>query len=177
VDSDTFSHATVRHGLQLLARTFVRPGELRMAEWREINFEKAEWRIPAARMKMRREHLVPLSTQAIEILRRQHDVSGDGPLVFPGVRSGRPMSDAGMGVSLKNMFIPSHVHVPHAFRVSASTFLNENGFDSALIELQLSHAKKDKIAGIYDRSQRVAERVVMMQAWADLIEKMKKSRC
>ncbi len=173
VDQPGYSHATVYNGIRLLARTFVRPGELRQALWSEFDLNKAEWKIPGMRMKMRRPHLVPLSTQAVAILREQWEVSGDGPFVFPGVRSGRPMSDAGMGVSIKNMFIDAETHVPHGFRASASTLLNELGFDSALIELQLSHAKRDKVAGIYDRSQRVAERKVMMQHWSDYIDELK----
>jgi integrase len=173
VDTPGYSHATVYNGIRLLARTFVRPGELRQALWSEFDLDKAEWKIPASRMKMRRPHLVPLSTQAVAILREQLEVSGESPFVFPGVRSGRPMSDAGMGVSIKNMFIPAEYHVPHGFRVSASTLLNELGFDSALIELQLSHAKRDKVAGIYDRSQRVAERKIMMQRWSDYIDELK----
>jgi integrase len=175
VDADHIGFANVRHGLQLLARTFVRPGELRQALWSEFDLDKAEWKIPAERMKMRRPHLVPLSKQAVAILRAQFEITGKGPLVFPGLRSGRPMSDATMGDALKTMFFDSDEHVPHGFRVSASTLLNERGFDSALIELQLSHAKRDKIAGIYDRSQRAAERKVMMQAWSDCIEELKKT--
>jgi integrase len=173
VDAPGYSHATVYNGLRLLARTALRPGELRQGLWSEVDLTKAEWVIPAHRMKMRRPHLVPLSTQAIAILKDQHRVSGDGVYIFPGVRTGRPMSDAGMGVSLKNMFIPAEAHVPHGFRVSFSTILNERGYDSALVELQLSHAKRDKVAGIYDRSQRVPERRTMMQDWSDMIEKMK----
>jgi integrase len=166
-------YANVRHGLQLLARTFVRPGELRQALWSEFDLDKAEWRIPASRMKMRREHLVPLSTQAVAILRKQFEITGKGPLVFPGLRSGRPMSDATMGLALKAMFFEPDVHVPHGFRASASTLLHEAGVEPALIELQLSHAKRDKIAGIYDRSQRVPERRALMQRWSDMIEEMK----
>lgn len=173
IDADYIGFANVRHGLQLLARTFVRPGELRQALWSEVDFKKAEWRIPASRMKMRREHLVPLSTQAAEILRKQYEITGSGPLVFPGLRSGRPMSDATMGAALKLIFFDSNMHVPHGFRVSASTLLHENGYDPAVIELQLSHAKRDKVAGIYDRSQRVPERRAMMQWWSDYIEKLK----
>ena len=176
VDQPGYSHATVYNGIRLLARTFVRPGELRQAHWSEFDLDKAEWKIPAARMEMRRPHLVPLSKQAVAILKEQFEVSGDGPFVFPGVRSGRPMSDAGMGVSIKNMCIPPEAHVPHGFRVSASTLLNELGFDSALIELQLSHAKRDKVAGIYDRSQRVAERKTMMQRWSDYIDELKEPK-
>jgi integrase len=173
IDDMSNGFPNVRHGLQLLARTALRPGELRQAQWSEINFEKAEWRIPASRMKMRREHLVPLSTQAIAILRKQHALTGSGPLVFPGLRSGRPMSDATMGAMLKDMLVPPSEHVPHGFRSSFSTLMNENGHDSAVIELQLSHAKKDKVAGIYDRSQRNPERRALMQAWSDYIEELK----
>jgi integrase len=175
VDADRtdLGFANVRHGMQLLARSFVRPGELRAAEWSEIDLDKAEWKIPRERMKMKRPHLVPLSTQAVAIFRKQHAITGHGQLVFPGVRSGRPMSDAAMGLGLKVMLFDSSRHVPHGFRVSASTLLNEKGFDSALIELQLSHAKRDKVAGVYDRSQRVPERKAMMQAWSDYIDELK----
>lgn len=174
IDSDDYSSfASVRHGLQLLARTMLRPGELRQAVWTEIDFDKAEWSLPAHRMKMKRPHLAALSTQSIAILKRQKALTGDSPLVFPSARPGRPMSDAAMNMALKQNLWPSSEHTPHGFRSSASTLLNENGFDSALVELQLSHAKRDKIASIYDRSQRVPERRVMMQAWSDLIDTYK----
>lgn len=173
VDIPGHSHATVYNGLRLLARTALRPGELRRGMWSEIDLEKAEWRIPSDRMKMRRAHLVPLSTQAIAIVKAQWDVSGFGDFMFPGVRTGRPLSDAAMGVALKNMFIPPDVHVPHGFRVSFSSMLNDLGVDPAVVELQLSHAKQDKIAGIYDRSQRVPDRRALMQRWADYIDELK----
>jgi len=173
VDAPGYSHRTVYNGLRLLARTALRPGELRRGLWSEIDREKAEWRIPAERMKMRRAHLVPLSRQALEILEDQYDVSGSSPYIFPGVRAGRPLSDAAMGIALKNMFIQPDVHVPHGFRVSYSSMLNELGEDPAVIELQLSHAKRDKIAGIYDRSQRVPDRRKLMQTWADYIDELK----
>lgn len=174
VDAPGYSHPTVYNALRLLARTALRPGELRRGVWSEIDLEKAEWRIPAERMKMRRAHMVPLSTQAVSILWDQWETSGDGEFIFPGVRTGRPLSDAGMGVALKNMFISPEIHVPHGFRVSYSSMLNERGEDAAVIELQLSHAKQDKIAGIYDRSQRIPDRRVLMQKWSDLIEEWKK---
>lgn len=173
VDMPGHSHATVYNALRLLARTALRPGELRRGLWAEIDMDKAEWRIPAERMKMRRPHLVPLSTQAKAILWDQWEVSGAGNFVFPGMRSGRPLSDAAMGVALKNMFISPTVHVPHGFRSSFSTLLNETGAEAAVIELQLSHAKRDKIAGIYDRSQRIPDRRALMQRWADFIDEMK----
>lgn len=176
IDGDEFAFVTVRHALQLMARVFLRSFELRGALWGEIDFKKAEWRVPASRMKMKREHLVPLSTQALGILERQREISGAEELVFPGARSGRPISDAALGVAIKRLLYlwTVHVeHVPHGFRTSASTMLNENGFDPAIVELQLSHAKRDKIAGIYDKSQRVAERRVMVQAWSDYIDEIK----
>lgn len=173
VDTPGHSHATVYNALRLLARTALRPGELRRGLWDELDMEKAEWRIPAERMKMRRPHLVPLSTQALAILWDQWEVSGNAKLIFPGMRSGRPLSDAAMGVALKNMFISPEIHVPHGFRTSFSTMLNETGAEAAVIELQLSHAKRDKIAGIYDRSQRVPDRRVLMQKWADYIDELK----
>ena len=175
VDMPGYSHATVYNALRLLARTALRPGELRQGVWSEIDWDKAEWRIPASRMKMRREHLVPLSTQALEILRDQQMTDlGPSDFIFPGLRPRRPISDAAMGVSLKNMFISPSEHVPHGFRVSFSSLLNEAGHDSAVVELQLSHAKADKIAGIYDRSQRVPDRRKLMQTWADMIDAMKR---
>lgn len=173
IDQPGYSHATVYNALRLLARTALRPGELRRGLWAEIDLEKAEWRIPKERMKMRRPHLVPLSTQAKEILWDQWEVSGARDFIFPGVRTGRPLSDAAMGVAIKNMFITPDVHVPHGFRVSFSSMLNEMGTDAAVIELQLSHAKQDKIAGIYDRSQRIPDRRKLMQKWADLIDEWK----
>lgn len=176
IDENPFAFVTVRHALQLMARVFLRSFELRGALWSEINTEKAEWRVPAGRMKMKREHLVPLSTQSIGIFEAQREISGTGELVFPGARSGRPISDAALGVAVKRLLYlwTVHVeHVPHGFRTSASTMLNEKGFDPAIVELQLSHAKRDKIAGIYDKSQRVAERRVMMQAWSDYIDEIK----
>lgn len=176
IDEDEYAFVTVRHSLQVMARVFLRSGELRGALWQEINLEKAEWRVPASRMKMKREHLVPLSTQVVAILRKQHEISGTGELVFPGARSGRPISDAALGVAIKRLLYLWTVpvaHVPHGFRTSASTMLNEKGFDPAIVELQLSHAKRDKIAGIYDKSQRVTERRAMMQEWSDYIDEIK----
>jgi integrase len=176
VDAPGYSHPTVYNALRLIARTALRPGELRQLVWSDASTAKAEIVIPAERMKMRRTHLVPLSRQVIAILADQWDVSGwggDDAYIFPGVRPGRPMSDAGMNVALKNMFVGSDSHVPHGFRSSFSTIMNERGHDSALIELQLSHRKRDKIAGIYDRSERVPARRDLMQAWSDLIDELK----
>ncbi|HEX4268429.1 MAG TPA: site-specific integrase [Steroidobacteraceae bacterium] len=174
VDQPGYSHRTVYNALRLIARTALRPGELRHVLWSDVDRGKAEIVIPAERMKMRRPHLVPLSTQTIEILEDQWQESGEAQsFVFPGVRPGRPMSDAGMNVALRNMFITQAEHVPHGFRSSFSTLMNERGEDAALIELQLSHRKRDRIAGIYDRSERVPDRRVLMQKWADYIDELK----
>jgi integrase len=173
IDYPGIGYANVANGLRLLARTALRSGELRMGEWREIDWARAEWRIPAARMKMKREFLVPLSTQAVSLLREQQQLTGDGLLIFPGVRSGRPMSDAAMGLALKQ-FIGPDQHVPHGFRSSFSSIANGHGADSGLVELALSHARRDAVAGIYDRSQRNDERRALLQWWNDSIERMKR---
>lgn len=172
VDMPGYSHPTVYNALRLLARTALRPGELRRGGWSDVDWEKAEWRIPVGHMKMRKPHVVPLSTQAKAILWSQWEVSGHGDFIFPGVRSGRPLSDAAMGVALKNLFITPNIHVPHGFRVSFSSLLNELGEDSAVIELQLSHVKGG-VAGIYDRSMRLPDRMVLIQKWADYIDTLK----
>jgi integrase len=172
IDYPGIGFANVSNGLRLLARTALRSGELRGGLWSEINWQRAEWRIPAERMKMRREFLVPLSTQALKILREQQQITGDGPLIFPGVRGGRPMSDAAMGLALKQ-FIGPDQHVPHGFRTSFSTIANNHGWDSAIVELALSHARRDHVAGIYDRSQRNPERRALLQWWADSIDALK----
>jgi len=168
------SSLSVRHALRFLARVFVRPGkELLEAEWREVDFGKAEWRLPASRTKMRREHVVPLAPQVIEILKAQHAISGEGRYIFPTVRSAaRPMSNGTLGAALKAFFYEPSEHVPHGFRVSASSLLHEAGFDPAIIELQLQHIKGD-VAGIYDRSQRLPERRAMMVRWCAMIEEFK----
>lgn len=170
------NHPSVCTALRLAPLVFVRPGELRNAEWSEVNLDKAEWVIPAARMKMRRPHLVPLSTQALAILREQHAITGAGRYVFPSKgHPDKPLSDNGFREALRMVLFasqePRDSHTMHGFRSSASTLLNgELRIDSALVELQLAHAKGDKVAGIYDRSQHVPERAAMMQSWADYLD-------
>jgi integrase len=162
----------VAAALRLAPLVFVRPGELRTAEWGEFSLDKAEWVIPAHKMKMRRQHLVPLPTQALEILREQYKHTGSGRFVFPG-REGRPLSEGAFKVAL-SYFCPSTEHTPHGFRSSASTMLREQlGFDSEIVELQLAHAKGDKVAAIYDRSQRLPERRALMQKWSDYLDTLR----
>lgn len=162
----------VKHALKLAPLVFVRPGELRGAKWREFNFDKREWLIPGERMKMGRPHLVPLANQAIDLLLSLQLETGDNLLCFPG-RPGRPISESAITAALRALLYTSEEMTWHGFRASASTLLNEQGVDPALIELQLAHAKKNKIAAVYDRSQRVGERREMMQAWSDYCDKLK----
>jgi integrase len=169
--ADTLGYASVTYGLQLLARTALRSSELREALWREINFDKAEWRVPAERMKMKREHLIPLSTRTVALFKALHEISGDGELVFPGQHEAE-VSDTALRKRL-HMIFPPEMHSLHGFRTSFSTLMNERGFDSQLIELQLSHRKRDAVASIYDRSERIPERRKLMQDWSDYIDELR----
>jgi integrase len=168
---------SVAAALRLAPLVFVRPGELRTAEWVHINLDKAEWVIPAQNMKMRRPHLVPLSRQALEILREQREYSGTGSYVFPGTKADRPLSENTLSAALA-YFCESSEHVPHGFRSSASTMLREQlGYDSEIVELQLAHVKGDKVAAIYDRSQKLPDRRAMMQRWADYVDELRAKAC
>ena len=157
--------------LKLLPLTFVRPGELRLAGWSEFNLKAAEWRIPAARMKMRELHVVPLSSQALSLLEDLHVLTGSGLLVFPSIRSkDRPISDNTLNAALRRLGFASDEMVAHGFRSMASTCLNEQGWHPDLIELQLAHAERNESRGAYNRAQRLPERRRMMQAWADYLD-------
>ena len=160
--------------LKLAPLVFVRPGELRGAEWRELDLEAAEWRIPAERMKMGEQHIVPLARQALEILRGLHPLSGNGRLVFPSLRSReRPMSENTLNAAQRRLGFAKEEMTSHGFRAMASTLLNEQGFAPDVIELQLAHAERNKVRAAYNRAQRLAERRKMMQAWADYLEGLK----
>lgn len=161
--------------LRLAPLVFVRPGELRKAEWLEIDLDNAEWNIPAARMKMREPHLVPLSRQAVKILRELHAVTGRGQYVFPGARTnGRPMSDNAVLAALRRMGIPKEEMSGHGFRAMARTVLDEVlGFRPDWIEHQLAHAVRDPNGRAYNRTAHLIKRREMMQAWADYLEALK----
>lgn len=178
-DAQDFAGFTVRNALQLLAHVFVRPGELRMMEWselRDLDGEEPLWVIPKERMKMRRPHVVPLSRQAVNIIKEQSIVSAESRYVFPNGRSLRsPMSENAMGVALKANFITPQSHVPHGFRTTASTLLRELKFESELIEMQLAHRTGNSVASIYDRSERIPERRKMMERWSDYLDELKES--
>jgi integrase len=160
--------------LRLAPLVFVRPGELRKAEWVEFDLEAAEWRIPASRMKMREAHIVPLSRQAVAILQQLLPLTGDDKYVFPSIRTRtRPMSDGTLNAALRRLGYESDQHVGHGFRAMASTLLNELGWAPDVIERQLAHAPRNKVRAAYNRAQHLGERRRMMQAWADYLEGLK----
>jgi len=164
----------VMAALQLAPLVFVRPGELRNAEWSEVDLDAAEWRIPAGRMKMGREHVVPLSKQAVAILTELRGHTGAGELLFPSLRSAeRPISDNTLNAALRRLGYSKDEQTAHGFRTIASTRLNELGFHPDLIELQLAHRDRNKVRAAYNRAERMAERRTMMQAWADYLDALR----
>jgi integrase len=161
--------------LRLAPLVFVRPGELRAAEWSEIDLDAAEWRIPASRMKMKKAHLVPLSRQAVAILREMHMVSGEARYVFPSLLDDeRPMSNNTVNMALRRLGYGNEEMTGHGFRTVASTLLNEKGFDPDVIERQLAHVEQNKVRAAYNRAERLTERKAMMQAWADYLDELKR---
>jgi integrase len=162
--------------LQLLILTFVRTTELRGARWEEINFDKAEWRIPASRMKMKDPHIVPLSKQALAVLREIQRHSGNREHVFPNQqRPAQCMSENTMLFALYRMGYHSRT-TGHGFRSTASTILNENGFPPDHIERQLAHCERNKVRAAYNHAQYLPERRKMMQWWADYIDSVAASK-
>lgn len=165
----------VSTALRLAPLVFVRPGELRKAEWTEIDLDKAEWTIPAFRMKMRQSLTVPLSRQAVAILRELWRVTGAGKYVFPSYRSStRPMSDNAILAALRRSGIPKEEMTGHGFRAMARTILDEVlGYRVDLIEMQLAHTVRDPLGTAYNRTSFLPERRKMMQAWADYLDALK----
>lgn len=170
---DGFSgQLTTRAALKLAPLVFVRPGELRQAEWIEIDLDGAMWRIPGERMKMKAPHLVPLSTQAESVLRELHPLTGSGRYVFPGLRtSSRPMSENTVNAALRRLGYSGEEMTGHGFRSMAATRLNEMGWNADAIERQLAHAESNKVREAYTHAaQYLDERRRMMQAWADYLD-------
>ena len=165
----------VKCGLRLLPLLFCRPGELRHAEWSEIDFENAEWNIPAGKMKMKEPHLVPLSKQAIEILTEIKELTGASRYIFPSARSfDRPMSDNALVAALRRMGFEKGETTAHGFRATARTLLDEVlQVRPELIEHQLAHAVKDPLGRAYNRTSHLIERKKMMQKWADYLDGLK----
>ena len=160
--------------LKLAPLVFVRPGELRAAEWSEFDLANAEWRIPAARMKMGEGHIVPLARQALAILKELEPLARGGRYLFPSLRTrDRPMSDNTINAALRRLGYSSEEQTGHGFRSMASTLLNEQGFPPDVIELQLAHTERNKVRAAYNKAQRLPERRKMMQAWADYLERLR----
>ncbi|MCQ4164678.1 tyrosine-type recombinase/integrase [Tahibacter harae] len=168
-------HYPTLYALRLAPLVFTRPGELRCAEWAEIDLDGAEWVIPGRRMKMRQEHIVPLSTQAVEILRAAHKVSSNSRFVFPGVRNrAEPLSNNTINAALRRLGYPKDEMTGHGFRALASTRLNEMGWAPDVIERQLAHAEANRVRAVYNRAQYLPERRKMMQAWADYLDGLRR---
>jgi integrase len=162
--------------LRLILLTFVRTKELRAAPWTEIDIDRAEWRIPAERMKMHKPHIVSLSRQAVELLRELHTLTGGRNFLFPNYR--RPsscMTATTLNRALERMGLNGKGTMrfsAHGFRATASTILNELGYRPDVIERQLAHSERDRVRGSYNQAEYLIERRAMMQAWADLIDEM-----
>lgn len=161
--------------LKLLALLAPRPGELRHARWGEFDLDAATWTIPAGRMKMRREHRVPLSRQAISLLRELYSLTGDGELVFQSIRSRScPMSENTLNAALRRMGYAKDEVVAHGFRATFSTIANESGkWNPDAIEAALAHVEKNSVRRVYNRAQFWDERVEMAQWWADLLDELR----
>ncbi|MCX5827680.1 MAG: integrase arm-type DNA-binding domain-containing protein [Deltaproteobacteria bacterium] len=168
-------HFIVKCALRLSPLFFVRPGELRHAEWAEVSLDEAVWNIPATKMKMKQPHIVPLSNQAIEILKELKELTGASKYVFPSVRSfARPMSENTINAAFRYMGYDKDTMTGHGFRALARTILDEVLQERPdLIEHQLAHAVRDPNGRAYNRTSHLPERREMMQRWADYLDKLK----
>lgn len=171
-------HIVAVSALKLAPLLFVRPGELRAAEWCEIDLDAREWRIPAAKMKMRAEHMVPLATQAVAILRELFDATGHGKFVFPSFRTDHEcMSENTVNAALRGMGYPKEVMTGHGFRATARTIMDEVLDERAdLIEHQLAHRVIDPNGRAYNRTSHLPARRAMMQRWADYLDLLRSGR-
>lgn len=164
---------TTRAALQLLPMLFVRPGELRLAKWADIDLEAGKWQYFVTKTKQ--DHIVPLATQPVAILRELHGLTGEDEYVFPGVRSRqRPISENTINAALRYLGFPKDVVTGHGFRATARTLLDEElGFAPHLAEHQLAHRVRDPLGRAYNRTKHLPERKAMMQAWADYLDRLK----
>lgn len=152
----------------------MRPTELRAAEWTEFDFETKEWRIPATRMKMKQMHIVPLSRQAVKILKELNEFSGSGELLFPSIRTvTRPLADATVLNAIRRMGYSKDEMCTHGFRSLASTLLNELGYNRDWIERQLAHGERNDVRAAYNYAECLPQRTKMMQEWADYLDGLK----
>ena len=176
-DIDAYSgNLIVRAALRLAPYVFVRPGELRRAEWAEFNLEAAEWRLPAEKMKMRVPHIVPLARQVVEILRDLEQYTGNGRFLFPSMRAATaPISDMTLLAGLRRLGYGKDQMTVHGFRSIASTLLNEQGYNRDWIERQLAHGERNRVRASYNFAEYLSERRRMMEAWADYLDGLKES--
>jgi len=175
---------TTKAALKLAPLVFLRPGhELRLAEWSEINFDRAEWRLPIERMKRRQTikdarrgevgHIVPLAKQAIEILKELHQATGNKRFIFTGrLWKDRPISEGTLTKALREMGYPGDEMQMHGFRHMASTLMHELGFPSQIIEKQIDHGDKNRIRAVYNHAEYLPERRKIMQEWADYLDRL-----
>lgn len=157
---------------KLLILTFVRSGEIRGVKWEEINFDKAQWKIPAERMKMKEAHIVPLAKQSLQILEEIKKLTGDsyGGYVFPSQQNPRKIMSENTFLRVIDILGYKEKATAHGFRSTASTILNENGFRADVIERQLAHCERDQVRAAYNYAQYIPERTEMMQWWANHID-------
>lgn len=169
-------HIATKLALQLAPHVFVRPGELRQAEWKEFDLAAAVWTLPAAKMKMRRAHHVPLSKQSTALLRALQGITGAGRYVFPSIRtSARPMSENTLNAALRRLGFTGDEMTTHGFRAMASTLLNESGkWSPDAIERALAHSDSDEVRGAYHRGTHWKERVTMAGWWSDHLDALRK---
>jgi integrase len=163
-----------RLAMKLLALTFVRTGELIAARWDEFNLDAARWDIPASRMKMKTPHIVPLSPQAVDVLKILQTTANGRELLFPGERDHqKPMSNNTILKALERMGFKGRM-TGHGFRGMASTILHELGHGHHLIELQLAHQERNQVSAAYNHATYLTDRAAMMAAWADHLDKLRK---
>lgn len=167
------TRAVTRIAIKLMAYTFVRTGELIEARWYEFDLAAKEWRIPAKRMKMPGPHIVPLASQAVELLQTLYEITGHGDLLFPNQNyHSKPMSNGTILMALKRMGYKGKM-TGHGFRGIASTALHEQGFEHQHIELQLAHSPRDAVSAAYNHALYLNQRATMMQHWADYLDELK----
>jgi len=160
--------------LKLAPLVFVRPGELRKAEWLEVDLDNAVWKIPVEKMKMKSPHIVPLSRQAIDVFKILKPITGNGRYVFPSLRSpSQAMSNNTVNAALRRMGYSKDEMTGHGFRAMASTLLHEQGWPSDVIERQLAHSERNNVKAAYNHAEHLPERRKMMQSWADYLDALK----
>jgi integrase len=168
----------VKSALWFSAYTFLRPGEVRRLEWSEVNLEGAEVRIPAEKMKTRQLHIVPLARQPLELLEELKPLTGHGRYVFPSIRATArgnvPMSENTVNAALRRLGFGRDEMTAHGFRSTASTLLNERGWNPDAVERQLAHAEADGVRAAYNHAEYLPQRREMMQWWADWLDGLKR---